>query len=257
MEQYLRHYCSWKQDDWHELLPLAEYAYNSAITETTKMSPFYANYGFEPSQSFKPLGRIQYENPHSELLTDMWKGMWARLRENILKAQLKTSKWYDIRRQRGPEFKVGDMVMLDSRYIHTKCPSKKLDHKKMGPFKIIKAVGTRAFKLELPPQMQVYPVYHVSLLEPYRISQDPTQHQIILEPEEIDGETNWVVRQVVDSRQNRRKRGQPIEYLVLWEGYPDEDGTWEIYENLEATAEGSLRDFHTKYPAALKDARVR
>ena len=63
LEEYLRHYYSWKQDDWDELLPLAEYAYNSAISETNKMSPFYANYGFKPKQSFEPIGKIQYQNP--------------------------------------------------------------------------------------------------------------------------------------------------------------------------------------------------
>ena len=60
LEEYLRYYCSWKQDDWDELLPLAKYAYNSAISETTKMSPFYANYRFEPKQSFELIRKIQY-----------------------------------------------------------------------------------------------------------------------------------------------------------------------------------------------------
>ena len=48
LEEYLRNYCLWKQDNWDELLPLAEYAYNSAISETTKISPIYPNYGFKP-----------------------------------------------------------------------------------------------------------------------------------------------------------------------------------------------------------------
>ena len=60
LEEYLRHYCSWKQDDWDKLLPLVEYTYNLAISETTKMSPFYANYGFEPKQSIEPIENIQY-----------------------------------------------------------------------------------------------------------------------------------------------------------------------------------------------------
>ena len=51
IEQYLRHYCSWKQDDWDELLPMAEFAYNSAKSETTRISPFEANYGMLPRQS--------------------------------------------------------------------------------------------------------------------------------------------------------------------------------------------------------------
>lgn len=72
----------------HELPPLAEYAYNSATSETTKISPFYANYGFEPRQSFKPIGKIQYKNPQSDIQANMWKGIWNRLRENILRAQI-------------------------------------------------------------------------------------------------------------------------------------------------------------------------
>ena len=73
---------------------------------------------------------------------------------------------------RGPEFKAGDLVMLDRRNIQTKRPMNKLDHKKIGPFKVKKTVGKRAYQLELPPQMKIHPVFHVSLLEPYRIPAD-------------------------------------------------------------------------------------
>ena len=30
------------------LLPLAQFSYNSAKSKTTQMSPFYANYGYNP-----------------------------------------------------------------------------------------------------------------------------------------------------------------------------------------------------------------
>ena len=112
------------------------------------------------------------------------------------------TKWYDNKKQEGPDFKEGDMVMLDSRHIQTKRPSKKLDHKKMGLFRIEKAIGNRAFRLELPPQMKVHPVYHIGLLECYRDSKDPIRKQIVLEVEEIEGEINWEVKEIVESRQN-------------------------------------------------------
>ena len=48
LEQYLRCYVNYPQDNWAELLPLAQFAYNSAKQESTNESPFYANYGFEP-----------------------------------------------------------------------------------------------------------------------------------------------------------------------------------------------------------------
>ena len=92
--------------------------------------------------------------------------------------------------------------MLDSRHIRTKRLSKKLDCKKMGLFHIEKAIRNRAFRLELPLQMKVHPVYYIGLLECYRDSKDPTRIQIVLEVEEINGELNWKVIEIVDSRQN-------------------------------------------------------
>jgi hypothetical protein len=46
LKQYLRMFCNYEQDNWRDLLPLAEYAYNNSTTSTTELSPFYANYGF-------------------------------------------------------------------------------------------------------------------------------------------------------------------------------------------------------------------
>ena len=48
LEAYLRIFCNYDQDDWFDLLPLAEFAYNNATQESMKMSPFYANYGLHP-----------------------------------------------------------------------------------------------------------------------------------------------------------------------------------------------------------------
>ena len=48
LEAYLCIFCNYDQNDWFELLSLAEFAYNNAIQESTKMSPFFANYGFHP-----------------------------------------------------------------------------------------------------------------------------------------------------------------------------------------------------------------
>jgi len=45
LEQYLRAYCNYQQDDWERLLPIAEFCYNNTQTRTTKITPFFANYG--------------------------------------------------------------------------------------------------------------------------------------------------------------------------------------------------------------------
>ena len=109
---------------------MAKFAYNSAKSETTGISPFEANYGMLPKQSWEPLNNTPYINPASKLLENVWKAIWERLRENILKAQVRTARWHDLKRGKQPQLQVGDLVMVDKRTIGTRRPSKKLDHKK-------------------------------------------------------------------------------------------------------------------------------
>lgn len=49
LEQYLYIYCSYQQDNWDQLLALAEFAYNNAPNTSTGITPFFANKGYHPS----------------------------------------------------------------------------------------------------------------------------------------------------------------------------------------------------------------
>jgi len=145
--------------------------------------------------------------------------------------------------------------MLDNCHIATKHPSWKLDHKKISPLKILEPVGNGAYWLELPANSAIHNVFHVSLLEAYRVSKltppiSTPQYPI---PEIIAAEENWVVQGILESWQNKRKRVQPVEYLVLWESYPDEDAIWEPWEHIQGTVEEVLPEFHHKYPDPLID----
>jgi hypothetical protein len=51
------------------------------------------------------------------------------------------------------------------RNIKTTRPSEKLDHLRIGPFEIAEVRGPVTFKLLLPKDMKIYPVFHISLLE--------------------------------------------------------------------------------------------
>jgi len=66
-------------------------------------------------------------------------------------------------------------VWLLPRNIKTTRPSKKLDYKKIGPFKIVAKIGTSAYKLALPRSMAIHNTFHISLLEPYQDNQFPSQ----------------------------------------------------------------------------------
>lgn len=63
-------------------------------------------------------------------------------------------------------YKVGDLVWLDARHIKTARPSKKLDAKNLGLFKVSEVVNPRVCRLKLPSTMKIHDVFHVSLLHP-------------------------------------------------------------------------------------------
>ena len=60
MEQYIRIYTSYLQDDWIDWLAFAEFTANNSVLETTKVSPFLANYGQYPQMGFKPPNNTPY-----------------------------------------------------------------------------------------------------------------------------------------------------------------------------------------------------
>jgi hypothetical protein len=88
MDQYLRAFCNYEQDNWVELLPLAEFAYNNSVHHSMRMTPFWANYHYHPPMQFKPPKATS--NMRSEILADATEsGMEEThrlLRESLLEA---------------------------------------------------------------------------------------------------------------------------------------------------------------------------
>jgi hypothetical protein len=60
---------------------------------------------------------------------------------NLKATQERMKKYADPKCKDTPEFKIGDLVMLDGRHIQTRWPKDKLDHKKHSPFAIEKVVS--------------------------------------------------------------------------------------------------------------------
>jgi len=245
LEQYLRVYCDYHQDDWSQLLPLAEFVYNNAKNSSTGMSPFYANYGYHPRATLKVRLTTATDNPAAEALTERLQQVHTELRSQLGEAQRAYKRQFDRKTDPALPFRPGDLVWLKRKNIGTARPSRKLDSKRLGPFTILETVGESklAFKLELPPQWRIHPVFHTSLLEPYHPNRIEGRTQPPPPPEDIEGEMEYEVEEVLDSRIRHGK----LEYLVDWAGYPPEERTWEPAENL-LHADEAVATFHRHYP---------
>ena len=243
LEQYLRTYCDYQQDNWYELLPLAEFAYNNAKHKSTQFSPFFANYGHHPRVTLQVPGDSL--NPAAEDLVDRLKKVHESLKQNLTTAQENYKKFFDRRVKDAPSFKVGDLVWLARRNITTTRPSTKLDYKKLGPFKITGVVSESqlTFKLDLPHQMRIHPFFHVSLLEPYLSNAIPGRVQSPPPPIIIDGHAEFEAKEVLDSRVRYNK----LQYLVDWEGHRSDERTWEPLHHL-GNATDAIKRFHGLHP---------
>jgi hypothetical protein len=78
------------------------------------------------------------------------------------------SKTTDPRRAEQPAFHIEDQILVSAKNMSTRRSTKKLNHRYLGPFSIIKLIDERAVQLDLSKTMRCHNVFHVSLIEPYR-----------------------------------------------------------------------------------------
>ena len=95
--------------------------------------------------------------------------------------------------------------------------------------------------------MSIHNVFHVSLLDPYKEpvpGQEPSEPLPVITVEDGNGEEEWKVERVLDSRRRRRK----LEYLVQWAGYSHIRTSWQPVDDLEKHSWHSFDSYSTPVP---------
>ena len=77
------------------------------------------------------------------------------LRDKLEFVRKRIREYYDKYRLKGPRLEEGDKVFLLTRNLKIKRTNKKLDFKKIGPFKIIRKVITLNYELILPSSIRL------------------------------------------------------------------------------------------------------
>jgi hypothetical protein len=240
LEQMLRNYVSYHQDDWDQHLAAVEFAYNNTTQKSTGESPFYINYGFHPKtvctleQSLVPSANefaLRFENITKEA------------RDNIQQAQLRQQKDVNKRKQ-DLELEIGQQVLVSTQNIQPtnqkKGATKKFKAKFIGPYKISKRISRTAYQVDLPEDLQIHPTFHISKLKPYHANPEeefPNREQTPPVPIQVEGEDEYEVETILDKREWKIGRGTRTEYLVKWLGYPEHDATWVSAKNLDHAQE--------------------
>ena len=258
MEQYLRAFVNFEQNNWVELLPMAEFAYNNSKHASTQMSPFEAMQGYTPRMSFEDPANFKAKsksaNEHARYLAELLNV----LKTNLAHAQEQQAKYKDARTKTSVEFQVGSYVNLNAKNIRTK-RNKKLEWKSFGPFKVLETIGDQAYRIDIPKRWRIHNVFHVSLLEEVKAKRgERAPLEPTYQPKDIDIEEDETTEEVydVEAIEDSKifKEGQVPEkpysepglyYLIRWEDY--EERTWEPVSVVKHLR-GLIREFHTKNP---------
>jgi hypothetical protein len=243
LETAIRFITDEKQTNWAPYLPIAQFAHNNWPSDTTRKSPFFLLMGFNPRADWvhatSPIPKVTLHLGQLKEARDQARGF-------MIKAQQSWVKHRDM-----PKYKEGDQVWLEGKNLRINQPTAKLAPRRHGPFKIIQVMSAVNYRLELPMQWSIHPVFHIDLLTPYKetIMHGPNFTQPA--PELIDGEEEYSVERILDSRWfGRRWR---LQYLVKWEGYPDSDNMW--VDKDDVFAEDKVREFKASNPEA--EAHIR
>lgn len=246
LEDMLRAFTSYRQDDWDLHLTAAEFACNNAPNASTGMSPFKINSGHDLLNPYNSIAKIPDHIPATHDFIEQISNATKVAHDALVLAKATQEKNAN-KSRRDVQFEVNDQVLLSSAHIQLASqatrPSKKLQHRFIGPYRVIQKISPVAYKLDLPETLKIHPVFHVSILRPYQ-SPDSVNHRPIPipppEPTTINDADEFEVDKILDHRTRYNRQ----EYLVKWVGYPDHDASWEPAAHLDH-AQDCIADYLT------------
>lgn len=140
--------------------------------------------------------------------------MTQLLQQHLQRAQQRMKHQADKQRSER-QFVVGDMVYLKLQpYVQSTVAHRanyKLSFRYFGPYKIIQKINPVAYKLQLPPDSAIHPVFHVSQLK----AAVGHEEQVNASIPDIS-QTDLLPECVLDQRVCRRYGKMVPQVLVKW-----------------------------------------
>ncbi|GJP43288.1 hypothetical protein CLOM_g2771, partial [Closterium sp. NIES-68] len=133
IEQLIRTNCP-DRKKWEDVLPMLEFSYNNAPSATTNHSPFYLNYGMDPTVPVST--NVESQVPRLQQFVEELQTARDKAVELIRKANATARRYADLHR-RDIAMVAGQLVLLDTMNLRLPLPTK-LRPRFCGPFKIMK-----------------------------------------------------------------------------------------------------------------------
>lgn len=130
-------------------------------------------------------------------------------------------------------------------------PSPKLQPKHFSPLTIEEVLGPVTYRLKLPAQWIIHPVFHANLLMPYYETNEPEPNSTNSPTDIINKEEEWEVNKIQDAewRKLEGSCSQALHFLVHYAGYDNSENQWrpstDFYDDNQV-----VLDFYLAHPDA-------
>jgi hypothetical protein len=167
-----------------------------SIAEKAKISLAYIIYRYNP-EVYRLVITSEVNNQAVSLQVLDLKAFYKKLAADLVFFTKRIVSYYNKYYNIEPILKKRDKVYLIQRNIQTKQPSTKLDHKKLGLFKIKKITGLVNYKLVLPKTINIHLIFHISLLEPVLPGALPAP---VTEIELVNPNAEYKIEEILDHK---------------------------------------------------------
>ena len=221
IKQYLQPWTSGKPSTWSQLLPVAEFTYNSWKHNIVHWSPHKLLIGI----------KLQVILKHLECSTPTIETCLCLLDEARQSAQKLLQHIQNHKdNKKLMEIKGGDQVWLEGHNLSI-AGNYKLSPKQYGPFTVSQKISSVAMQLVLPTSMKIHNMFHMDLLLPYK-EMELYGMPYTCPPLIIDSEEEYKIENILEAWCFGKKC--KLQYLMHWKGYPYSNDQWINYKDLNA-----------------------
>ncbi|MCI10865.1 hypothetical protein A2U01_0031962, partial [Trifolium medium] len=218
-------------------LAWAEYWYNTNYHASLKTTPFEALYGRLPPVFVRGDTNLSAVDEVNKLTAER-NVMIRELQEQLLKAHNLMRNQAN-KHRRPVDYEVGDMVFLKIQPYKLKKLAKRLNQKLSpryyGPYEVLQKIGTVAYKLRLPDDTRVHPVFHASLLK------KAVTPNVEPQPLPVCMNEEWYLEPIPEEAMDTRRNEQgEVEVLVKWKELPEFENSWELVDKMRQKFPGFL-----------------
>jgi hypothetical protein len=252
LEGYLRCFAADHPKTWSHWVHWAEFWYNSTFHVSIGKTPFEVVYGRQAPPIVKFLTNETKVAAVALELKDRDEAL-NQLKQHLLKAQEQMAS-YANKKRRDLSFEKGEWVFLKLRPHRQQSLVRRINQKLAarfyGPFQIEEKIGAVAYRLKLPAESKIHPVFHVSLLK-RAIGNYQVQGQLPIELN-IDDAADIYPETVLGSRVVRVGDTEVQQSLIKWKHKSMEDVTWED----NAVLRGQFPEFCLEDKAFAKEEGI-